>query len=173
MPELTREFLPFSAINEFMTEEFRHQVIAETLTNQDKLPKDILHDLKQALMQKARIEGFRNSWLAPINLRIRAAEKVFQSDDRFTGTVLRAWAAVHPNLLIQVVAFLGGRGWDVLPAELDRSKLPGFETTWKTGETFDTLCRSFREMYPTELSDDHISLMCVWVSVRLPYKLTE
>jgi hypothetical protein len=48
--------------------------------------------------------------------------------------------------------------------------LPGFFTHWPNGEDFEILYSNFSELFPeAESSIDKISLMVVWLSMRLPY----
>jgi hypothetical protein len=62
------------------------------------------------------------------------------------------------------------KGWEILPAEANRAKLPGFMTIWPKGQDFEALNQAFHQKYPAvETSSDDISLMVVWVSGRLPY----
>jgi hypothetical protein len=64
--------------------------------------------------------------------------------------------------------------WPVLPIAVDRSKLPGFFTHWPKGEDFDVLYDNFIALFPdSDASIDKISLMVVWLSMRLPFQLDE
>jgi hypothetical protein len=60
----------------------------------------------------------------------------------------------------------------VLPAEADRSKLPGFLTTWPEGQDYDTLGKAYTEMFPGDsVEDNDLRLMIVWLAGRLPYDM--
>jgi hypothetical protein len=64
--------------------------------------------------------------------------------------------------------------WPILPPEIDRTKLPGFYTRWPSGENFEKLYNQFTESYPdVEFSIDKVSLMVVWLTLRLPYQMEE
>jgi hypothetical protein len=79
---------------------------------------------------------------------------------------------MHPELRKNVYDMLVLRGWEPLPIEADRLKLPGFIPTWPRGEDFETLNTAFAQANPeTQFNSDDISLMVVWLSVRLPYKV--
>ncbi|MEJ2600405.1 MAG: hypothetical protein P8Z00_18870, partial [Anaerolineales bacterium] len=88
------------------------------------------------------------------------------------GAILAIWAQSKPELRQQVYELLVEKGWEVLPAEANRAKLPGFATVWPKGQGFEELNQAFHEKYPqVEASGDDISLMVVWVSGRLPYEI--
>ncbi|HVN56421.1 MAG TPA: hypothetical protein VMT46_18990, partial [Anaerolineaceae bacterium] len=66
------------------------------------------------------------------------------------------------------------REWEILPVDADRTKLPGFLTTWPKSESFDALTAAFRDANQDGEDDpDRISLMAVWLGGRLPYNLEE
>ena len=54
-------FLPFHAINEFMTEEYRLQVIRDVLTVLPNLPDTYRNRINQLTRKLVNIQGFRNS----------------------------------------------------------------------------------------------------------------
>jgi hypothetical protein len=59
--------------------------------------------------------------------------------------------------------------------EANRKALPGFLPQWPEEEQFNYLVEEFRDQFPDQqaYSDNQISLMCVWLSGRLPYELVE
>jgi hypothetical protein len=62
----------------------------------------------------------------------------------------------------------------VLPLEADRRKLPGFIPKWPKDENFEILYSAFSEKYiDKDTNPDDVSLMVVWVSLRLPYEFEE
>ncbi len=64
--------------------------------------------------------------------------------------------------------------WPIFPIKFNRTKLPGFFTHWPIGEDFDVLYNQFIELFPqAESSIDKVSLMVVWLSMRLPYHVDE
>jgi hypothetical protein len=90
------------------------------------------------------------------------------------AAILAAWTEAHAALKEKVQALLEARQWEILPIDADRTKLPGFITIWPRGENFEVINQAFKEMYPdTEVSDDDVSLMVVWISGRLPYQFTD
>lgn len=163
MDEKKARFLPFHAINEFMLDEYRNQVLQIALSGQ---PRPALTALIKRFVQ---VPGFRNSTQAPLALKVRGLVKPFQTNAEVTAQVLLAWADAHGELCDQVADLLRERGWEFLPPEADRTKLPGFLTVWPKDETFETLIAAYRQKYPDSAAHDYdISLMAVWLAGRLP-----
>jgi hypothetical protein len=164
------EFLPFHAINEFMVNDYRLQVLQTVFSQFGKLPgarRAAINGLVKRLIQ---VPGFRNSTLAPAGVKARSAATVFERQPEFVAQVLQSWADLNPDLREKVHAFLSAREWDLLPAEADRSKLPGFTPEWPEGQDYDVLGEGFAEMYPDVTVDvNDLRLMMVWLSGRLPY----
>jgi hypothetical protein len=62
--------------------------------------------------------------------------------------------------------------WPVFPIHMNRAKLPGFFTHWPKGEDFEVLYKNFSELFPdSDASIDKVSLMVVWLSMRLPFQV--
>ncbi len=62
--------------------------------------------------------------------------------------------------------------WPVFPETTDRSKLPGFNPHWPKGEDFEALYTAFTKLFPDTISSiDKVSLMAVWLTMRLPYQV--
>jgi len=166
------EFLPFHAINEFMTAEYRLQILRETLGALRELPPELRASIDRTTRQSVQVPGFRNSAKAPAPKKARAMVETFENDPQLVGDILSAWCQLHPQLAQQVYQMLNERGWDVLPVEADRSELPGFMLTWPQGEDFEILNTTFAEAYPQEqAAANDVSLMVVWLSGRLPYHI--
>ncbi|GAB4521244.1 MAG: hypothetical protein Fur0018_01540 [Anaerolineales bacterium] len=167
-------FLPFHAINEFMLDEYRRQVVLASLMALESghvLPADLGRKLAALTKKHLSVPGFRDARKAPVRMRLQPAIKVFQKSPEFAAGILAAWAESLPELRRQVYDLLTGRGWELLPPEADRTVLPGFLTVWPAGEHFEVIAAAFREAYPqSETSDDDISLMTVWLGGRLPYE---
>lgn len=174
MSENKIAYLPFSAINEFMLDDFRQQVLTYVLSHLDRLPSRRRSDILSTFKHKIQLVGFRNSSQAPLLLRVRSAEKQFQKDADFAGDVIAAWVDLHPELALRAFTLLTGRQWELLPIEADRRVLPGFLSTWKKEESFEVVCQAYHSTYPDQTdSDDDISLMTVWLSGRLPYDVED
>lgn len=164
-------FLPFHAINEFMRPDYRLTVIRSTLEALPNLPESTRTSINNLTKKLVKIPGFRNSVKAPLPLRVKPTAEAFEKNPILVAAILSAWAEAHSQLRYQVYTLLKSRSWEVLPPEADRTKLPGFLTTWPRGEDFEVLNVAFREMYPeVQVSSDDVSLMTVWVSGRLPYQ---
>jgi hypothetical protein len=165
------KFLPFHAINEFMLTEYRKDVVRTVLSNLSKLPENFQRKINGDIKRYVSVQGFRNSAQAPLPLKINGTILTFEKSADFCGHILAAWSLLNPELRSQVFNLLGERDWEVLPAETDRSVLPGFLTFWPGEENFETLLEAFRTKYPdNNTSDNDISLMIVWMSNRLPYE---
>jgi len=172
MPE-KEKFLPFIAINEFMRDDYRQKVITEVLSHLDKISNDQRTTINRSISKFVTVPGFRNSNLAPVGLKAKSSAELFGSLSDFTGAVIEGWFRLHPELAQVVFEVLKQKEWPNLqPVELDRSKLPGFQIHWPKADTFEVLIKAVRAKNAFEAeSDDNISLMAVWMGVRLPYDL--
>lgn len=170
MTEKTARFLPFNAINEFMNADYRLDVIRETISQINTLPNELRAPVDKLTRELVHVSGFRNSVKAPTPLKVRPLVDAFIKHPALVAALLAAWAEIHGDLRQQIYDLLVERGWEVLPPEADRTKIPGFVPHWPKGQDFDTLNAAFAEKYPgQEVNPDDISLMIVWVSTRLPY----
>ena len=167
-------FLPFHAINEFMTEEYRLQVISDVLTALSDVPENYRNQINQLTRKHVNIPGFRNSLKAPLPLRIKFSARGFEKNPYFVAAVLAAWAEIQHELREKVHNLLQLRQWEILPLDADRTKLPGFLTIWPGGENFEVLNQAFQEMHPDfNATSDNVSLMIIWISGRLPYQFSD
>ena len=167
-------FLPWSAVNAFMLEDFQLEVMKTVLTGYEHLESDQRRSLNAQIKRGVRVPGFRNAISAPISIRIKHSIELFENNANFAGNVLSAWFKIYAPLSELVHPFLESRDWKILPLDADREKLPGFLTQWPIEDEFDVLVKAFHESHPdTEYTDNQISLMCVWLSGRLPYETLE
>lgn len=167
-------FLPWSAINAFMLEDFQLEVLKDVLTGYEHIDSDMRKSLNAQIKRGVSVPGFRNAISAPISIRIKNSITLFEKNADFAGNVLSAWATIYTDLAQKIHPFLESRGWKILPIEATREKLPGFMTQWPDEDDFDVLTTEFHETYPQEnYTDNQISLMCVWLSGRLPYETIE
>lgn len=168
------QFIPFHAINEFMRDDFRLDIIKTTLNGLDQLPSNLQKLIGISTRKAVTVPGFRNSTKAPTALRAKATTEAFEKNPKLVAAFLTGWSELYLELRQQVYDMLIDRGWKTFPPEADRTKLPGFMIRWPEGEEFDTLNDDFRKRFPqTENTDDEISLMVVWISVRLPYQFEQ
>jgi hypothetical protein len=193
MPENT-EFLPFHAINEFMRAEFKLSVIRDTLTNQAKLTDPCVNELNKQIKNRVSVPGFRNSDKAPALVKVLPTSKAFEKYPELVAAILSCWVESQSELREQVYTVLKTRNWPMLsededvnmsalnaeiiktwpvfPLRMDRTKLPGFYPHWFKGEDFEALYTSYNSLYPdANASIDKVSLMAVWLTLRLPYHL--
>jgi hypothetical protein len=193
MPEKT-EFLPFHAINEYMRPDFRLKVIRETLSAQTTLDDRFTGELNQQIKKRVTVPGFRNSDKAPALVKVLPTSKAFEKNPDLVAVILSCWAEIQSELRDQVYTLLKTRNWQiypetegidtstfnmdtikewpVFPIHMNRAKLPGFFTHWPNGEDFEALYNNFSELFPdSDSSIDKVSLMVVWLSMRLPLQV--
>jgi hypothetical protein len=164
------QFLPFHAINDFMLDEYREQVIRLVLSSNDQLPAVHQIALEKLTRKRVSIPGFRNSAKAPVNLRLKGVNESFEISPPLVAAILAAWAELHPELRQQVYDLLLAQEWEILPIDADRTKLPGFLPYWPFEQDFDGLYQAYQAAYPeSAVEQDDVSLMVVWLSMRLPY----
>lgn len=196
MSENQVEFLPFHAINDFMRSDFRLIVVKSTLNALNSLPESHRNAINHLTKKLVKIPGFRHSDKAPNIVRAVPTANAFEKSPDLVAAILAAWAEAHPSLRTQVYELLVSRGWKtfpaemhsladipplktekdwgILPAEADRTKLPGFLIYWPKGETFEVLYQAVSEKYPeAPFSIDEVSLMAVWLSLRLPVHIVD
>lgn len=173
-PHTHAQFLPFHAINEFMRPDFRLAVVRSALQPAENISGESRGRLDQLTRKLVNVPGFRNSAKAPLSLRIKPTAEAFEKSAPLVAAILSAWSAARPELAGQVHQLLVERGWEVLPVDADRTKLPGFMMHWPKGDEFAVLAEAFKNAYPESTAiDDEISLMVVWLSTRLPYDQDE
>lgn len=168
------QFLPFNAINEFMLPDYRLHVIQTVFSGLKKLPKERSEAINRVVKKHVQVSGFRNSLMAPPAVRARGAVTAFERRADFAAQVLQGWSELHPELRQQVYDFLTGREWDVLPADADRTQLPGFLPEWPAGQNYDVLGQAFAEKFAEGKPEENdLRLMIVWLAGRLPYGMYE
>jgi hypothetical protein len=186
------EFLPFHAINEFMRPDFRLIVIRETLSNQSMANESCDKELDQQIKKRVTVPGFRHSDKAPALVKVLPTSKAFEKYPELVSALITCWVEIQSELREQVYTVLKTRrwpmllegegidastlsmdvikSWPVFPEKFDRTKLPGFYPHWFKGEDFEALYQSFTSLFPTSsASIDKVSLMVVWLTMRLPY----
>lgn len=174
MSDKTAEFLPFHALNEFMRPDFRLTVVRTALLALPGLPGQFRSPIDKLTRKIVHVPGFRDGTQAPAPVKVTPIAEAFQKNPELVAAILSAWAETRADLRRKVHSLLQGRGWEILPPEADRTKLPGFMTHWPVGEDFETLNKAYLEAYPDEATpSDEVSLMVVWVGVRLPYAAAE
>ena len=168
------QFLPFAAINNFMLPEYRLQVISAVLHGLDALTGERRGAINSQLRRHLQVPGFRNAAQAPLPIKIKNSVAPFERNSEMVAQFLSAWFELRPDLRQQVNDLLVERGWEMLPPDADRAKLPGFLTRWPKKESFEVVTAAFHAKYPASQAEDNdISLMTVWLSGRLPYELVE
>lgn len=172
--EETIRFLPFHAINEFMRTDYKERVVRFVFERIDQIDNNSRRLLDKVVKNSVHVPGFRNSVKAPFNLKVKNILEGFEKSPVLVATLLISWANLNLTLQHQVFELLESRHWKLPPIEADRSKLPGFMTTWPKGEDFETLFQDFQAHFPESgVDSDDVSLMTVWVSGRLPYEIVE
>ena len=112
--------------------------------------------------------------MAPLPIKVKYSEKIFEQSPDFVKHVLAGWVELHPELAELIYNFLIEKEWKLLPLAADRSKLSGILPTWPEKDDFGSLTDAFVEAHPeyTEQTDD-VTLMIVWISNRLPVELKD
>jgi hypothetical protein len=174
MEESKAQFLPFHAINEFMRDDYRLLVVRVALSALPALPEAIQQQVERQTKKYVHIPGFRNSAKAPAAVRVKPTAEAFAKSPHLVAAILAAWAEAQGDLREEVYTLLSERNWPLVAMDADRTKLPGFITKWPKGEDFDILTAAFKQKYSdSNRESDDISLMIVWMGMRLPYQFTE
>jgi hypothetical protein len=190
------EFLPFNAINNYMRPDFRLSVIRETLNGLASLPEELSNELNAHIKKNVKIPGFRSSDKAPALVKVVPTSKAFEKNPELVAALLSCWSEIQIRLRGEVYSILESRNWKTLstdeitpeltdfstvikewpifPVTMDRAKLPGFYSHWPKGEDFEVIYSSYTEKYPdSDASIDKVSLMAVWLAMRLPFQVDD
>ena len=163
------KFIPFHAINEFMRNDFRLNLIRTALTGKNSLDRKFSAPIDRLTRKHVKVAGFRNSLKAPVTIKAVAMVKPFEKQPRLVAAILNAWSEITFELRTQIFDLLTMREWKLLPIEADRTKLPGFLTQWPEDDDYEVLYEVFTKAYPeSNASIDETSLMVIWLSGRLP-----
>lgn len=189
MSEQEFEFIPFHAINEFMRNDYRLAVVRAALNAAPTLPDAFRKPIEQAVKHNVKVPGFRSPEKAPAAIKAFPMAKAFEKSPEVVAAVIAAWVESRPELRQKVSDLLKARGWQffpeeisleslsldaikewgILPLSVDRTRLPGFVTAWPKDNDFEILYDEFTKMYPdADESIDNVSLMIVWLVMRLP-----
>lgn len=164
-------FLPFAAINNFMLDDYRVQVLNKVIGGLNRQTNRNAGILKSLVRRYIQVPGFRDASKAPAGLIARNAESAFEKASDFAGRLLACWTDLNPGLAKEIHTLLQERQWpDLLPVDADRNEMPGFYAVWPEGENFETILAAYKEKYPDSKTEDYdISLMTVWIGLRLPF----
>jgi hypothetical protein len=163
------KYIPFHAINEFMRVDFRLNVIRSTFSRLNELDRKNTASIDKLIRRHVKVAGFRNSAKAPVTMKAVAAVKPFEKEPQFVAGILEAWSEINTDLKTMMFEILNDRGWNLLPLDANRTKLPGFLTLWPEEDDYEVLYEAFKKAYPeNNISIDETSLMAVWLSGRLP-----
>lgn len=164
-------FLPFHAVNQYMLAEYKRDVVQTALSASD-LPRPVRANLDKWLNKVVKVPGFRKGAKAPARIQIKPTLDAFEKNPDLVSAVLSAWGETRADLREQMYEILKTREWEeLLPANANRTKLPGFFPSWPEEEDYDAIIAAYREAHPdADASDYDISLMAVWVSMRLPFE---
>jgi len=166
------QVLPFHAVNEFMREDYRLDVLHEVFSALDQCTPMQKQLILRMFSKNVNVPGFRNSGLAPLSIKIKNSPTLFERSHDFAATIMESWSNLHSELKSAMHALLTERGWTVEALEADRSVLPGFQIDWPKTDNFESLIKGIQGAHPElKESDDNISLMAVWLGNKLPYNL--
>jgi hypothetical protein len=168
------KFIPFHAVNEFLLVDYRQKLIQTVLADISQLSDERRNNINRLTKRLVSVPGFRNSTLAPAPVKARAAVSAFEKSPEFVANILAGWVELKPDLAQKVFDLLVNRGWELLPLETDRTKLPGFLTRWPKTETFEVLDEEYEKAYPQDGEHEYdINLMIAWLWGRLPFDLVD
>ena len=163
------EFIPFNAINEFMRTDYRMILLRNTMLALPELSLKTQASINKLTKKHVKVPGFRNSAKAPASVKAVSMVKPFEKQPKLVSAVISAWAESNSEMRQQVFRLLSGFGWKLLPVEADRTRLPGFLAQWPEEHDFEVIYDGITESYQdSEYGIDDVSLMAVWLSVRLP-----
>jgi len=163
------EFIPFNAINEFMRTDYRMILLRNTMLALPELSPKTQASINKLTKKHVKVPGFRNSAKAPASVKAVSMVKSFEKQPKLVSAVISAWAESNSEMRQQVFRLLSGFGWKLLPVETDRTRLPGFLAQWPEEHDFEVIYEGLTEScQDSEYSIDDVSLMAVWLSVRLP-----
>jgi hypothetical protein len=166
-------FVPFNAINEFMLDEYRKKVIDQVLAVRSEGGADKA-TVDKLIKQTVSVPGFRNPTSAPASLLYKPVLSSFEKIPGMTAQFLQIWSKHHDALAVQITELLISLHWEILPADADRTRLPGFQTVWPEGTNFETVFSAYHLKYPDSTAEkDDVALMTVWISNRLPLNSDE
>ena len=172
MKKEKQAFLPFHAVNEFMRDDFRMQVIQEVFSQVGNCAPESRSRLIKLVKKGVQVPGFRNSNQAPVHIKVKNSQGYFEKSAEFAGVVMECWSQIHSDLRKKTHVILVENGWNIPALSEDRTLQPGFQLDWPKEHKFEFFCQQIREKHPdTQESDDEISLMVVWTGNRLPYNL--
>ncbi len=163
------EFIPFNAINEFMRTDYRMILLRNTMLALPDLSPKTQASINKLTKKHVKVPGFRNSAKAPASVKAVSMVKSFENQPKLVSAVISAWAESNSEMRQLVFELLSGFGWKLLPVEADRTRLPGFLPQWPEEHDFDVIYDGLTDFYQdNEYSIDDVSLMAVWLSLRLP-----
>jgi len=144
-------------------------MLRETMKSLPDLSPKTQRTLNKLTKKYVKVPGFRNSAKAPATIKAVNMVKPFEKEPKLVAAVLSAWAEAHPDLRQGVFDVLSGFGWKLLPVEANRARLPGFLTQWPEEDDYEAIYEAYTQAHPdAEHSMDEVSLMAVWLSLRLP-----
>ena len=142
------KFLPFHTINEYMLDDYRQLVIQSVLGKFNKLSEDRQRKINLLIKNHVRVQGFRNSSVAPLPLKINGCIDTYKKSHEFVAQILCAWSEINLETKKVIFSFLEERSWKLLPIDADRSLLPGFMIEWPKEDSFEILI----EFFPGKIS---------------------
>jgi len=167
-------FIPFHAVNEFLLTDYRLKLLQTVLGEINQLSEERRTNINRLVKRLVQVPGFRNSSLAPASVKARAAVSAFERSSEFAANILAGWVELKPDLARKVWDLLSSRGWELLPIETDRVKLPGFLPRWPKSETFEVLDDAYEAAYPQDGEHEYdINLMFAWLWGRLPVEMVD
>jgi 3-methyladenine DNA glycosylase AlkC len=104
--EKKARFLPFHAINEYMLDDYRQLVIQSVLGNFNKLSEERQRKINSLIKNHVRVQGFRNSTVAPLPLKINGCIDTYKKSPEFVAQILGAWSEINSETKKTIFGYL-------------------------------------------------------------------
>ena len=140
------QFIPFSAINEFMRPDYRMIFLRSTMLALPNLSQKTQSSINKLTKRHVKVPGFRNSIKAPASVKAVSMIKPFEKEPKLVAAVITGWAESNLDLRQQVFDILSNLNWKLLPMEADRTRLPGFLTQWPEEDDYEKIYDDFTKL---------------------------
>jgi hypothetical protein len=162
-------YKPMVGLNVYLEPYFRSEIIEKVYANIPELSDEIRRDLIRLTKDELKVPGFRNPMLAPLALRIRAAEKKFEKDSNFVKQILASWSDLHRYLLNDSLESLKTLGFNILDTATEYPDPENaFYIGWPEGINYKTIHEELSKNPDNKLTSDENSLLCIWLTGYLP-----
>lgn len=164
------ELKPLHTINVFIEPWFREEIIEVIFEDFSVYPDNLRKELVETIKTEVKVSGFRNPLTAPKKLLVRETDKLFESDPRFVGVILKAWMSLfekHDKVFDTALESLGFKISDQAGSYPD--PINAFNEGWPESVNYQKVIDTVRkEAEKLEMSDDQIALYTILKTGYLP-----